>query len=188
LVLLATRVLQAWRQPSTGGRLATDVFEIPVCSLVSLEKNRLLSLSGEKDVEIIPVTQYRGDNKQLINKAFYDALTGGADVGETQIVQMVLALLDRSMGLSWVANNPTIKAVFNWLLVTVYDNAKVPAAFNMGSRLVSCNEAMHDLLQDCESAGARSYAARFPTDMLAVIASLGTRRGAVLSQRTTQPG
>jgi hypothetical protein len=134
------------------------------------------SIYKEDLSSIIPVTQYEGDNKEIINKAVYDALTGGHCVGEVQLVQMAMALLGRSMAaVSWIAGDATKRAIFEWLLMAILNNSKVPARFNPGSQLVSYRQALHWIVEDCNNIGAKSYVAQMPSEALVVVVSLGQR-------------
>lgn len=121
------------------------------------------------------MTQYIGDNKHIIIKAFYDALTGGTDVGEAHIASMALALLDRCMLVDWIASNPTVHWVFNWLLVTLQSNAQVPSHFVPGGSPIAFDQALRWVLVDCDASGLDSYAAKLPSDALLVMNSPGHR-------------
>jgi hypothetical protein len=126
---------------------------------------------------------YDGDNKEIIKKAFYDSLTKGTDVGEAQIEQMAMALLDRYMAKSWVATDCTTTAIFNWLLVTLGDCARVPSNFSPSSPLVLFNQALQWLVQDCNTSGINSHAATLPSEALLVMDSLSRRsRGSFFTE------
>ncbi|KAH7086497.1 hypothetical protein FB567DRAFT_629547 [Paraphoma chrysanthemicola] len=135
------------------------------------------SIHHENISAIIPLTQYQGDNKDHIKKAMYAAFTGGIDVGEAQVVQMAMAIIDQTMALSWVRANSTITSAFHWLLVLLQQNSLVPGMLKLGSPLVSFNQALQTLADDCANLGPQSYVARLPAETISVIRSLGSRTG-----------
>ncbi|KAF2116982.1 hypothetical protein BDV96DRAFT_644422 [Lophiotrema nucula] len=135
------------------------------------------SISREKLSAIVPVTQYQGNNKTVINKALYDALTDGTDVGEAQIAQIFIALLRESMEVSVIKKDSMRRSVFDWMLVTMLNNALVPAQFRPGSTQVYFRSALDWILSDCDQNGLKSYAAQYPLGGFKVLLSLGQRAG-----------
>jgi hypothetical protein len=143
------------------------------------------SIYREQLSAVIPVMKYSMCNKMVINRALYDGLTRGSDVGEAQIAQIAMAVLDKSMNHSWVKEHEGKKGAIEWLLNSLLKHTVVPAKFTPGSERIQFPEALQWIVRDCGRNGLQSYSAQYPLSGFLRIISLGLTSKAISWQGAT---
>lgn len=164
------RVYPLWTGSATANRnpLSSQVICYD-CAKALLPR----SIYREQLSAVIPLVEYTLSNKVMINKALYDGFTGNSEVGEAQIAQIGMAVVDRCMAQSWVKEDEVKKGALEYLLNSLVSHTTVPARFIPGLETTHFSEALQWTIEDCHRNGLKSYSAQYPLTGFLRIISLG---------------
>lgn len=138
------------------------------CSQCSLLLNK--SIYQEELTARIPTVEYKGANKVYIDHQLTLAITDGLTTGASGIVQIFMAVLDRTLeSKDWCAKrNPEDsevmqrRQIMGWMLRHLLDNCLTRETFGETGPWVKFREALVWAINDHRQAGLESWIIRYP--------------------------
>ena len=135
------------------------------CSLIIED-----SLYHEKLCARIPTVEYEGANKAYINHQLTLAITTGLVTGNSGVVQIFMAILDRTLETkNWCAKQTTEdsevvqrRQLFQWMLRNLLENCITRETFSETGPWVNYPEALIWAINEYRRAGLESWMVRSP--------------------------